>query len=323
MLRATARKLREIGHCTIIGGGQMGAQIAMASASHDVSVTMVDVDDSVLKRSVNQIKQTTQRVVKKKFKNDKIAAEEFTHNVMSRVSTDVSLASAVSETDLVIEAITENLSAKQNLFGLMEDLFMCPEETIYVSNTSSLSIEKIAKLCAEDRKPNIGGLHFFNPVAVMPLIEVIRVDGMTSDETFDTLCKFGQRLGKTIVKCEDTPGFIVDRLMQPYIFEAIRLHERGHGSIKDIDLAMKLGAGHPMGPFELADYIGLDTCKFIMGSWERDNPNDQIFESSSLLDKYVDNEDLGRKANKGFYSYKGGKKIAVDFEEDERKAQMQ
>jgi len=323
MLRTSFKKLAQhIDHVSIIGGGQMGAQIAMAVASHDMKVCMIDVDDSVLKQSVKQIKQTTDRIVKKKYKNDKIAGEEFTHDVMSRVFTDVSLASAVADTDLVIEAITENITAKQNLFGLMEDLYMCPEETIFVSNTSSLSIKKISELCFDERKANFGGLHFFNPVAVMPLIEVIRVDGVTSDETFKTLCEFGERLGKTVVKCEDTPGFIVDRLMQPYIFEAIRLHERDEGSIKDIDMAMKLGCGHPMGPFELADYIGLDTCKFIMGSWQRDHPGDDTFLPSKMLDDHVEAEQFGRKSSKGFYIYNQGRKVAEDFDDDDRKNKM-
>merc|ERR1712071_576696 len=156
----------------------------------------------------------------------------------------------------------------------------------------------IASHCSAERQAKFGGLHFFNPVPMMKLLEVVQVDGMTSQETFDELLAYGSKVNKV------TPGFIVNRLLVPYLFEAIRLHERGHASIKDIDTAMKLGAGYPMGPFTLADFVGLDTCMFIMEGWNKIEPDNSLFEPSPLLNKMVAEGKLGRKTGEGFYNYK-------------------
>jgi len=145
---------------------------------------------------------------------------------------------------------------------------------------------------------------FFNPVPMMKLLEVVRISDMTSEETFKNLLDYGTFIKKSVVKCEDTPGFLVNRLLVPYLFEAIRLHERGHGSKEDIDTAMKLGAGHPMGPFQLADFVGLDTCKFIVDGWRADDPDNQLFAESPLLNQLVSDGKLGIKAGEGFYNYK-------------------
>ena len=168
------------------------------------------------------------------------------------------------------------------------------------TNTSSLRLIDIGANL--QHKERFGGLHFFNPVPVMKLLEVVRFDH-TSDDTFNRLLEYGKSVGKVTVACKDTPGFIVNRLLVPYSFEAFRMAERGDASIKDIDIAMKLGAGYPMGPFELADYVGLDTLKFIMDGWSKNFPNDPTFKPSTILDKLVNEGKLGRKTGEGFFKY--------------------
>ena len=147
-----------------------------------------------------------------------------------------------------------------------------------------------------------GGYHFFNPVPVMKLLEVVRIRE-TSDETFNTLLDLGKKLGKSTVKCKDTPGFIVNRLLVPYMAEAVRMLERGDASARDIDLAMKLGAGYPMGPFELSDYVGLDTTKFIVEGWHEKYPDEPLFHPSPMLEQLVAEGKLGVKSGEGFYKY--------------------
>jgi 3-hydroxyacyl-CoA dehydrogenase len=163
-----------------------------------------------------------------------------------------------------------------------------------------LPIGDIAESVA--RKDKFGGLHFFNPVPVMKLLEVIKTSN-TSEATYKSLLDFGKSIGKVTVECKDTPGFIVNRLLVPYMFQAIYMYERGDASLKDIDTAMKLGAGYPMGPFELADYVGLDTCKFIVDGWRAKYPEDPNFKSSAVLDKLVADRKFGRKTGEGFYKY--------------------
>jgi 3-hydroxyacyl-CoA dehydrogenase len=187
------------------------------------------------------------------------AGEKYVQDTLSRLKPLVLLEESAQNSDLVIEAIVENVNAKHNLFSKLDKI--APSHALFASNTSSLSIEEIFKVVS--RKDKVGGLHFFNPVPMMKLLEVIRTP-QTSDETFKSLIEFGKSIGKTTVDCKDTPGFIVNRLLIPYMLEAVHMYERGDASTQDIDTAMKLGAGYPMGPFELADYVGLDTLKFIL-----------------------------------------------------------
>lgn len=288
-----------IKHVTIIGGGQMGAGIAQVAASTGHSVTLVDTSDDILKKSVKGIEGSLKRVVKKKFADKPEAGEEFIHKVLKNVSTSSDAAASVQTTDLVLEAIVENLKIKQGIFGALDKV--APAHTIFASNTSSLPIADIAS--STSRLDRFGGLHFFNPVPMMKLVEVIGTSA-TSQETFDSLLNFSKALGKTPVSCKDTPGFIVNRLLVPYMMEAIRLHERGHGSKEDIDIAMKLGAGYPMGPFELLDYVGLDTAKFIMDGWSAMDSGNPLFTQSELLNKLVAEGKFGKKTGEGFYKYK-------------------
>jgi len=288
-----------IHNVTVVGGGQMGAGIAQVSAARGQKVVIVDLDSNVLKKSEASIKKSLERVVKKKYASDPEAGQEFLASTMGNISTSSDLVASAQNADLVIEAIVENLKIKQDLFKSIDHT--APEHTIFASNTSSLPIREIA--AATSRQDRFGGVHFFNPVALMKLVEVIKAPE-TSDETFNKLESWGKSLGKTTVSCQDTPGFLVNRLLVPYMMEAVRLHERGHGSKEDIDVAMKLGAGYPMGPFQLIDYVGLDTCKFILDGWSELHPGNPLFEPSELVNKLVAEGKLGMKAGEGFYDYK-------------------
>ncbi|KAK3554122.1 hypothetical protein QTP70_019216 [Hemibagrus guttatus] len=288
-----------IKHVTVIGGGLMGSGIAQVAAVTGHSVVLVDMSEDILKKSTKGIEGSLRRVVKKKFADKPEAGEEFVQKVLKNVSTSTDAASVVQSTDLVVEAIVENLQVKQNLFSTLDKV--APEHTIFASNTSSLPIADIA--VSTTRLDRFGGIHFFNPVPMMKLVEVIQAPG-TSQETFNALLDFTKALGKHPVSCKDTPGFIVNRLLVPYLMEAVRLHERGHGSKEDIDVAMKLGAGYPMGPFELLDYVGLDTSKFIIDGWYQMEPENPLFSPSPLLNKLVSEGKLGKKTREGFYKYK-------------------
>ncbi|KAJ8407578.1 hypothetical protein AAFF_G00274350 [Aldrovandia affinis] len=298
-ISSTALRNAAIKHVTIIGGGQMGAGIAQVAAATGHSVVLVDTSEEILKKSAKGIESGLKRIAKKKFADKPEAGEEFIQKVMKNVSTSTDAASVVPGTDLVLEAIVENLKVKQGLFGGLDKV--APEHTIFASNTSSLPIADIASSTA--RLDRFGGLHFFNPVPLMKLVEVIQTPA-TSQATFDSLLDFSKALGKHPVSCKDTPGFMVNRLLVPYMMESIRLHERGHGSKEDIDVAMKLGAGYPMGPFELLDYVGLDTAKFIIDGWHDMDPGNPLFTPSPMLNKLVEEGKFGKKTGEGFYKYK-------------------
>ncbi|XP_027874855.1 hydroxyacyl-coenzyme A dehydrogenase, mitochondrial isoform X1 [Xiphophorus couchianus] len=287
-----------IKNVTIIGGGQMGAGIAQVAASTGHSVTLVDMTDDILKKAMKGIQSSLRRVVKKTFSGDPESGDDFIQKVMQNVSTSTEPSAAIATSDLILEAIVENMKIKQDLFGFLDK--MAPEHTIFASNTSSLPISDIAS--ATSRPDRCAGLHFFNPVPLMKLVEVVATTS-TSPETSESLLNFTKALGKTPVCCKDTPGFIVNRLLVPYMMEALRLHERGHASKEDIDTGMKLGAGYPMGPFELSDYVGLDTIKFIMDGWSKKEPDNPIFAPSQLLNKLVAEGKLGKKTLEGFYKY--------------------
>lgn len=288
-----------IKNVTVIGSGLMGAGIAQVAAQTGHTVTMVDIDGEAVKKAEQRIGASIQRVAKKKFAGEEEAATKFINEAVQRLTTSTDAVASVTSADLVVEAIVENLDVKKKLFSQLDAA--APEHTIFASNTSSLPIGKIAD--ATSRKDRFGGLHFFNPVPVMKLLEVVRIPE-TSQATYEAMVAWGKAMGKVTVECKDTPGFIVNRLLVPYMFEACRMMERGDASPRDIDTAMKLGAGYPMGPFELMDYVGLDTGKFIIDGWAKDYPDNPLFKSSDLLNKLVSEGKLGVKTGEGFYSYK-------------------
>jgi len=288
-----------IKNVTVIGGGLMGGGVAQVAAQSGCKVTLVDINDDVLKKSKDYIQTSLVRVAKKKFAGDAAGAEKFVGQTMSNLVLVTDADKAVSDSDVVIEAIVEKLDVKQDLFKRLDKI--APKHAIFASNTSSLSISDIAS--TSERKDKFAGLHFFNPVPVMKLLEVICTP-QTSEDTFNRLMEFGKLIGKECVRCKDTPGFIVNRLLVPYMAEAMRLYERGDASCRDIDTAMKLGAGYPMGPFELMDYVGHDTTLFIMEGWSKKFPENPQFQAPESIKKLVKEGKLGKKSGEGFYKYK-------------------
>uniref|UniRef100_A0A2K5CZ63 Hydroxyacyl-coenzyme A dehydrogenase, mitochondrial n=1 Tax=Aotus nancymaae TaxID=37293 RepID=A0A2K5CZ63_AOTNA len=303
-------------HVTVIGGGLMGSGIAQVAAATGHTVVLVDQTEDILAKSKKGIEESLRKVAKKKFAEDPKAGDEFVVKTLSSITTSTDAASVVHSTDLVVEAIVENLQLKNELFKRLDKF--AAEHTIFASNTSSLQITSIAN--ATTRQDRFAGLHFFNPVPVMKLVEVIKTP-MTSQKTFESLVDFTKTLGKHPVSCKDTPGFVVNRLLVPYLMEAIRLYERdfqtygnsnsglgfslkGDASKEDIDTAMKLGAGYPMGPFELLDYVGLDTTKFIVDGWHEIDAKNPLFQPSPSMNKLVTENKLGKKTGEGFYKYK-------------------
>lgn len=240
------------------------------TAQSGMDVTIVEVNDGALKKAETGIKTSLERVAKKLYKDKPDEGKKFISDSLARLKLSLDLNGTVSKTDLVVEAIIENLDAKHKLFSVIDPI--APQHTIFASNTSSLPITDIASVTK--RKDRFGGLHFFNPVPVMKLLEVIRT-AETSDDTYQKMMAWGKAIGKTTITCKDTPGFVVNRLLVPNLAEAVRMLERGDASARDIDTAMKLGAGHPMGPIELLDYVGLDTTKYILDG--KINLNTMIF----------------------------------------------
>ncbi|VDK68274.1 unnamed protein product [Onchocerca ochengi] len=283
----------------VVGSGLMGSGIAQVAAQASMMVTLVDKTDAILHKSKEYIQNNLQRLAKKQCKEDIKAQAPIIENAMEKIVMTTNLEQGVQKADLVIEAIVENLPVKQKLFEQIEAAITRP--TLLASNTSSLKLQDIAKNLKN--KSRFGGLHFFNPVPIMKLCEVIRLTE-TSDDTFNALQTFGKAVGKTTVTCKDVPGFIVNRLLVPYLIEAIRMAERGDASPRDIDTAMKLGASYPMGPFELLDYVGLDTTKFILDGWHESYPYEKQFDPSPMLNKLVAAGKLGKKSGEGFYTYK-------------------
>lgn len=276
----------------------MGSGIAQVAAASGHKVTVIDQSQEIIDKASASIQKSLGRVVKKKFPDDPKAQQTYVADVMSHLSLQTDAVEAVKSADLVVEAIVENLDVKKALFLALDKA--APPHTIFASNTSSIPIKDIA--ASTKRLDRFGGLHFFNPVPVMKLVEVIRIPE-TSNATYNALEAFGKAVGKTTVQCKDTPGFIVNRLLVPYMMEAVRLVERGDATPRDVDIAMKLGAGYPMGPFELADYVGLDTMKFIIDGWMERDPENPLFSKSELVNKLVSEGKLGVKSGEGFYPY--------------------
>jgi 3-hydroxybutyryl-CoA dehydrogenase len=277
----------------IIGAGQMGNGIAHVMSLAGYDVVLNDINQQSLDAAMSAMHSNMARQASR----GKIAESEVTE-AMARITTTLSLAD-IGATDLVIEAATERETVKQAIF---EDLqpHLLPH-TILTSNTSSISITRLAS--RTDRPERFMGFHFMNPVPVMQLVELIR--GIATDEeTFASCRTVVERLGKTAASAEDFPAFIVNRILMPMINEAVYTLYEGVGSVKSIDESMKLGANHPMGPLELADFIGLDTCLAIMNVLH-DGLADTKYRPCPLLTKYVEAGWLGRKTQRGFYDYRG------------------
>ena len=275
----------------VVGAGQMGAGIAQVAAQAGIAVVMHDIAPEVCKHGLDAIGRNLDRMIERgRFK------PEDRDRVMRRVETTVNLED-LAKVGFVIEAVIENEDAKIALLQKLDKV--CPPETIFASNTSSISITRMG--ARTSRADRVIGMHFMNPVPAMKLVEIIR--GLaTSEATFQQTRALAEQLGKTTMTAQDFPGFIVNRVLLPMINEAIYTMYEGVGGVTDIDTAMKLGTNQPMGPLELADLIGLDTCLAIMEVMHRVLGDDK-YRPCPLLKKYVDAGYLGRKSGRGFYVY--------------------
>ena len=275
----------------VIGAGTMGNGIAHTAAASGMAVTLIDVEKPILDRAMNTISSNLQRGVDK----GRMSADEKL-SVLDRVRTTTDM-QAVASADIVIEAIIEDLAAKRTLFEKLDR--STPPSCIIASNTSSISITKIAS--ATKRADKVIGMHFMNPVPVMPLVEVIRGIA-TSDDTYQRVEQLAKKMGKTAIEVNDYPGFVSNRVLMPMINEAIFALYEGVATADSIDGVMKLGMNHPMGPLQLADFIGLDVCLAILRVLE-DGFGDPKYRPCPLLVKMVDAGWLGRKSGRGFFAY--------------------
>jgi 3-hydroxybutyryl-CoA dehydrogenase len=275
----------------VVGCGLMGSGIAQVCAAAGFPTVVREVNQELVDKGLKGIDKNLARLAEKGTITAAVRAE-----IRGRLKGTTSIDDLTS-CDLIVEAIIENLPAKHELFRRLDGL--CPPTTIFASNTSSLTITEIA--AATKRPQRFVGLHFFNPVPVMKLVEVVRTIA-TDAAVYEEMVAFGVKLGKTPVRAHDSTGFIVNRLLVPYLLDAIRALEEGVGSIEDIDQSMKLGCGHPMGPLTLLDFVGLDTTYYI-SQIMFDEFKERRFASPPLLKRMVLAGWNGRKAGRGFYDY--------------------
>ena len=275
----------------VIGAGTMGAGIAQVAARAGYQVVLRDVKEEFLNLGLATIEKSLQRDVDK----DRLSADE-KQSIVRRISLATEM-EALRPASFVIEAVTEDLKVKTDVFRTLDQI--TSRETILASNTSSISITKLG--AATQRPEKVIGMHFMNPVPVMKLVEVIR--GLaTSDQTYDKVRELSENLGKTALDCQDSPGFVSNRVLMPMINEAVFALYEGVATRESIDGIMKLGMNHPMGPLTLADFIGLDVCLAIMNVLY-DGLGDPKYRACPLLQRYVDAGWLGRKTGRGFYEY--------------------
>ncbi len=275
----------------VVGCGLMGAGIAQVSAQSGFTTVVREVSTELVERGIKSIEKNLARLVEKGVTTEAAKSE-----IRGRLKGTTELED-LKDCDVVIEAIIEQLPAKRDLFIALDAI--CPASTIFASNTSSLTITEIA--ASTKRPQRFVGLHFFNPVPVMKLVEVVKTIA-TDPAVYEEMVAFGAKLGKTPVRANDSGGFIVNRLLVPYLLDAIRALEEGVGSVVDIDNSMKLGCGYPMGPFTLLDFVGLDTTLYI-SQIMFDEFKEKRFAAPPLLKRMVLAGWLGKKSGRGFYDY--------------------
>jgi 3-hydroxybutyryl-CoA dehydrogenase len=281
-----------INNVGVVGCGLMGAGIVETCARAGYAVTVREISTELLQQGLGRVKKSMGKAVSR----GKLTQEDM-DAALARIEGTTDLAS-LAGSDLAIEAVVENMALKKEVFATLDEL--CAPEVILASNTSSLCITEIAS--ATSRPDRVLGLHFFNPVPVMPLLEIVRTF-QTSEETLAIASAFGESLGKTMVVAKDMPGFIVNRLFIPYALDAITMLQNGLATREDIDTAIKLGLNHPMGPLTLLDFVGLDTLLFIADAMYEEY-KDPRFAAPPLLRQMVLAGHLGRKSGQGFYDYR-------------------
>lgn len=281
-------KFEKIG---LVGFGQMGAGIAQVVAAAGYPVIAREEEQQFLDKGLARITKLLDRAIEKGK-----ATEDDKKTLLAKITTTTKLED-LKDCDLVIEAVPEQFEIKQKIFKALDAV--CKPEAVFASNTSSLSITELA--ACTSRQDKFVGLHFFNPVPMMKLVEVVRTITVT-DEVFDAALAFGESVGKTVVRAKDSCGFVVNLLLVPYLLDAIRWYEHGLATREDVDNAMKLGCGHPMGPLELSDFIGLDTMMHI-GDIMFEEFREARFAPPPLLRRMVTAGYLGRKSGRGFYDY--------------------
>jgi 3-hydroxybutyryl-CoA dehydrogenase len=285
------KKIKKVG---VLGCGLMGSGVAETAARAGYETVVREVTEELVDRGLQKIQGSFAKAVEK-GKLEAAARDE----AVARLSGTVDLAS-LADCDIVIEAIVENLEEKRKTFQVLDEVVQ--KDALFASNTSSLTITQMAMFT--QRPDQFVGLHFFNPVPVMKLVEVVRTL-LTSDESFDRAFEFARSLGKEPIACRDNSGFVVNRLLVPYLLDAIRALEEGVASVEDIDKGMQLGCGYPMGPFTLLDFVGLDTTYYIANIMF-DEYREKRFAPPPLLKQMVQAGRLGKKSGRGFYEY--GKK---------------
>jgi 3-hydroxybutyryl-CoA dehydrogenase len=280
----------EIKKVGVLGCGLMGSGIAQVAAMAGFEVTVLEVEQKFLDKGFAGVEKSLAKFA------EKGTIKETPQAVRARLAGTTKMQD-LADCDIVIEAVIENLAEKKKMYAALDEAVK--KDAIFASNTSSISITEL--MTATKRAERFIGLHFFNPVPLMKLVEVVRTIA-TAQDVFDTACEFGKKLGKVPVRTSDKTGFIVNRLLVPYLLDAIRGYEEGIGSIEDIDTAMKLGCGYPMGPFTLLDFVGLDTTYYITHVMF-DEFKERRFASPPLLKRMVMAGWYGKKSGKGFYDY--------------------
>lgn len=284
----------------------MGHGVVQVSAANGFEVVAFDIDQKFVDGGIDRVSKSVTKLTKKLVEKGKLGEEDGNKQIsdtMGRITatTDFSL---LGDCDLVVEAATENMDLKRDIFGRLGSI--AKPTQILASNTSSLRITPMGEFFG--RPAQTVGLHFFNPVQLMKLVEVVKTEN-TSDTVIDSMVDFSKAVGKVPIVCKDTPGFVVNRLLVPYLATAMQLVDNGVASAEDIDIGMQLGAGHPMGPIHLADYIGLDTMLHILRGWVQDYPGDPAFFVPKGLEAKVAEGKLGRKTGEGYYKWDGDKKL--------------
>jgi len=295
-------KIEKVG---VVGCGLMGHGIVQVAAQAGCQVVALEAEQAFLDKGLGRIEKSLGKLAEKAVAKGKATEEDAQANAKATFAriTGTTERAQLADCDLVVEAIVEDLDAKKSLFAELGGL--CKAETIFASNTSSFPIGEMAE--ASGRPSRFVGLHFFNPVQLMRLVEVVRTDS-TDEDVFAAARAFGEAVGKAPVACKDTPGFVVNRLLVPYMAQAFLMLERGDASAEDIDTAMQFGCGHPMGPITLTDYVGLDTTLSILEGWVERYPDEPAFAIPQILRDKVAQGKLGRKTGEGFYKWEGDKR---------------